>query len=125
MCCLQAGIYSTFNFNIQKYTEKMLFFGIGQEENMKKVKLIILIVITVFIAYGESDINMKQLEESITKDYDQDGRYSSYEKALRRAQESIYMTLPEKRGYWYTILEKIKAEEAELYADEAARMKKK
>ena len=92
---------------------------------MKKVKLIILIVITVFTAYGESDINMKQLEESITKDYDQDGRCSSYEKALRRAQESIYVTLPEKRGYWYTILEKIKAEEAELYADEAARMKKK
>ena len=68
---------------------------------------------------------MKQLEVSITKDYDQDGRYSSYEKSLIQTQESIYVSLPEKRGYWYTILEKIKAEETELYVDEAARMKKK
>ena len=92
---------------------------------MEKTKLIILVFITMFIAYGESDKDIKQLEESITKDYDQDGRYSSYERALRRAQESIYVFLPEKRGYWYTTLEKIKAEEAEIYNDVEMRMKKK
>ncbi len=65
------------------------------------------------------------MEESVTKDYDQDGVYSSYEKALRRAQGSIYVTLPEKRGYWYTMLDRIKAEEEELMPDETARMRRK
>ena len=67
----------------------------------------------------------KSVEESVTKDYDQDGVYSSYEKALRKAQGSIYVTLPEKRGYWYTMLDRIKAEEEELMPDETARMRRK
>ncbi len=92
---------------------------------MKKAVLMFLVLCTVFTAYGETDEDMKHLEESITKDYDQDGKYSAYERALRRAQESIYVILPEKKGYWYTILEKIKNEEAELYTDEEERMKKK
>ena len=92
---------------------------------MKKLKLAGLIFLSVFIIYGESDKTTAQVEESVTKDYDQDGKYSSYERALRRAQEKIYVVLPEKRGYWYTTLEKVKAEESELYIDEEARMKKK
>ena len=67
----------------------------------------------------------KNEENSITKDYDQDGVYSLYEKALRRGQESVYVKLTEKRGYWYTMLDRIKAEEEELMPDETARMRKK
>ncbi len=67
----------------------------------------------------------KSTEDSITKDFDQDGKYSSYEKALRGAQKSIYVALPEKRGYWYTMLDRIKAEEEELLPDETARMGRK
>ena len=91
---------------------------------MRKAVLIFLVLCTIFVVYGKTDEDMRLLE-SITKDYDQDGKYSAYEKALRRAQESIYVTLPEKKGYWYTMLEKIKIEEAELYTDVEARMKKK
>jgi hypothetical protein len=61
----------------------------------------------------------------VTKDYDQDGVYSSYEKALRKAQGSIYVTLPEKRGYWYTILDRVKAEEEEFMPDETARIRRR
>ena len=92
---------------------------------MRKAVLIFLVLSTIFVVYGKTDEDMRLLEESITKDYDQDGKYSAYEKALRRAQESIYVTLPEKKGYWNTMLEKIKIEEAELYTDIEARMKKK
>lgn len=92
---------------------------------MRKAVLIFLVLCTIFVVYGKTDEDMRLLEESITKDYDQDGKYSAYEKALRRAQESIYVILPEKKGYWYTMLEKIKIEEAELYTDVEARMKKK
>ena len=92
---------------------------------MRKAVLMLLVSCVVFTVYGKADEGMKRLEESITKDYDQDGKYSSYERALRRAQEKIYVVLPEKRGYWYTTLEKVKAEESELYIDEEARMKKK
>ena len=67
----------------------------------------------------------KSTEDSITKDFNQDGKYSSYEKALRGAQKSIYVRLPEKRGYWYTMLDRIKAEEEELMPDETARMGRK
>ena len=67
----------------------------------------------------------KSTEDSITKDFDQDGKYSSYEKALRGAQKSIYVRLPEKRGYWYTMLDRIKAEEEELLPDETARMRRR
>ena len=94
---------------------------------MKKILLVFLVGTMAFAAYGaEGDVQVsKSVEDSITKDYDQDGVYSSYEKALRRAQESVYVTLPEKRGYWYTILDRIKAEEEELMPDEQARIRRK
>ena len=94
---------------------------------MKKLLLLFLMT-SAFVAYsaGEGDIQVdKSLENSITKDYDQDGVYSSYEKALRKAQGSVYVTLPEKRGYWYTMLDRIKAEEEELMPDEQARIRRK
>ncbi len=95
---------------------------------MKKLLLGILIGTAVFAAYDESGNSVevsKSTEDSITKDFDQDGKYSSYEKALRGAQKSIYVALPEKRGYWYTMLDRIKAEEEELLPDETARMGRK
>ena len=94
---------------------------------MKKILLVFLVGTMAFAAYGaEGDVQVsKSVEDSIIKDYDQDGVYSSYEKALRRAQESVYVTLPEKRGYWYTMLDRIKAEEEELMPDEQARMRRK
>ena len=94
---------------------------------MKKILLVFLVGTMAFAAYGaEGDVQVsKSVEDSITKDYDQDGVYSSYEKALRRAQESVYVTLPEKRGDWYTMLDRIKAEEEELMPDEQARMRRK
>ena len=92
---------------------------------MRKAVLMLLVSCVVFTVYGKADKDMKRLEDSITKDYDQDGVYSSYEKALRRAQESVYVSLPEKRGYWYTMLDRIKAEEEELMPDEQARIRRK
>ena len=94
---------------------------------MKKILLVFLVGTMAFAAYGaEGDVQVsKSVEDSITKDYDQDGKYSSYERALRNAQGSIYVTLPEKRGYWYTILDRIKAEEDELMPDEKARIRRK
>ena len=83
-----------------------------------------LIVLSFTLYSNEVEVD-RAVEESVTKDYDQDGVYSSYEKALRRAQGSIYVTLPEKRGYWYTMLDRIKAEEEELMPDETARMRRK
>ena len=64
---------------------------------MRKAVLIFLVLSTIFVVYGKTNEDMRLLEESITKDYDQDGKYSAYEKALRRAQESIYVALPEKK----------------------------
>ena len=95
---------------------------------MKKLLLGILIGTAVFAAYDESGNSVevsKSTEDSITKDFDQDGKVSSYEKSLRKAQNSIYVALPEKRGYWYTMLDRIKAEEEELMPDETARMGRK
>ena len=77
------------------------------------------------MAFGEEIKVDRSVEESITKDYDQDGVYSSYEKALRRAQESGYVKVPEKRGYWYTILDRVKAEEEELMPEEINRMRRR
>ena len=82
----------------------------------------------IFVSYSAEDTApevSKAVEDSITKDYDQDGVYSSYEKALRRAQGSIYVTLSEKRGEWYSTLDQIKEEEKELMPDEEARMRRK
>ena len=92
---------------------------------MRKIMLIFLLVLVSLVLYSNEAKADKAVEESVTKDYDQDGVYSSYEKALRRAQGSIYVTLPEKRGYWYTMLDRIKAEEKELMPDETARMRRK
>ena len=92
---------------------------------MGKIILILLSVILSSALYSEEVKVDKSLEESITKDYDQDGKYSSYERALRGAQESVYVKLPEKRGYWYTILNRVKAEEEELMPDETARIRRR
>ena len=87
---------------------------------MRKITLIFLLILVSLTLYSNEAKADRAVEESVTKDYDQDGVYSSYEKALRRAQGSIYVTLPEKRGYWYTMLDRIKAEEEELMPDETA-----
>ena len=94
---------------------------------MKKVLLGIIMGSAIFAAEDiTNDVKVsKSTEDSITKDFDQDGKYSGYEKALRGAQKSIYVNLPEKRGYWYTMLDRIKAEEEELLPDETARMGRK
>ena len=92
---------------------------------MRKIILIFSLLTLSFAVYSEEIKVEKSLEESITKDYDQDGVYSSYEKALRRGQESVYVKLPERRGYWYTMLDRIKAEEEELMPDEINRMRKR
>ena len=71
---------------------------------MKRIILIFSLLTLSLMAFGEEIKVDRSVEESITKDYDQDGVYSSYEKALRRAQESVYVKLPEKEGtgiqYW-------------------------
>ena len=94
---------------------------------MKKVLLGIIMGSAIFAAEDiTNDVKVsKSTEDSITKDFDQDGKMSSYEKSLRKAQGSIYVVLPEKRGYWYTMLDRIKAEEEELMPDETARMGRK
>ena len=92
---------------------------------MRRIILIFLLLTPSLMAFGEEIKVDRSVEESITKDYDQDGVYSSYEKALRRAQESEYVKLPEKRGYWYTILDRVKAEEEELMPEEINRMRRR
>ena len=92
---------------------------------MEKIIFILLLIVPSFNIYSNEISIDKSVEESVTKDYDQDGKYSPYERALRNAQGSIYVTLPEKRGYWYTILDRIKAEEDELMPDEKARLRRK
>jgi hypothetical protein len=92
---------------------------------MKKLILLLPLVILSLPLYSNETKIDRAFEESITKDYDQDGVYSSYEKALRKAQGSVYVTLPEKRGYWYTILDRVKAEEEELMPDETARIRRR
>ena len=92
---------------------------------MKKIILIFLLLTLSITVFSDEVRVDRSVEESVTKDYDQDGVYSSYEKALRRAQESVYVKLPERRGYWYTMLDRIKAEEEELMPDEQARMRRK
>ena len=95
---------------------------------MKKALMVCAAGTMIFVSYSAEDAVpevSKAVEDSITKDYDQDGVYSSYEKALRRAQGSVYVTLPERRGEWYSTLDKIKDEENELMPDEQARMKRK
>ena len=94
---------------------------------MKKIILGILLGSLVLAAEeAVNDVNVsKTTEDSITKDFDQDGKYSSYEKALRKAQNSIYVNLPEKRGYWYTMLDRMKAEEEELIPEVKAKIRKR
>ena len=92
---------------------------------MRRIILIFSLLALSLMAFGEEIKVDRSVEESITKDYDQDGVYSSYEKALRRAQESGYVKVPEKRGYWYTILDRVKAEEEELMPEEINRMRRR
>ena len=92
---------------------------------MRKDIIIFSLMILSFTVHCSEIRVERSLEESITKDYDQDGVYSSYEKTLRGAQGSVYVTLPEKRGYWYTMLDRIKAEEEELIPDEKVRIRKR
>lgn len=92
---------------------------------MKKIILTLSLIVVSLAACSDKIQVDKALENSITKDYDQDGVYSSYEKSLRKAQESIYVKLPERRGYWYTILDRVKAEEEELLPEETKRMRRK
>lgn len=88
-------------------------------------KIMILVAVISFFSFSDDIKIDRAVKESITKDFDQDGKYSAYEKALRKAQESIYVNLPEHRGYWYSTLDKIKAEEEELLPDETARMRRR
>ena len=92
---------------------------------MRRIILIFSLLTLSLMAFGEEIKVDRSVEESITKDYDQDGVYSSYEKSLRRAQESVYVKLSEKRGYWYTILNRVKAEEEELMPEEINRMRRR
>ena len=92
---------------------------------MRKIILIFSMITLSLAAFSDGTVVDKSVEESVTKDYDQDGVYSSYEKALRKTQESVYVKLPERRGYWYTMLDRIKAEEEELMPDEVSRMRKR
>lgn len=91
----------------------------------------ILTILTISYAQANPDVeaengNMPSVKEivihksfirDIGKDFNRDGVYSSDEKALRRAQKSIYVTLPEKRSKWYSTLEQIKEEDKELLPD--------
>ena len=92
---------------------------------MRKIILVFSLITLSLAAFSNGVGVDKSVEESVTKDYDQDGVYSSYEKALRKAQESVYVKLPERRGDWYTMLDRIKAEEEELMPDEVSRMRKR
>lgn len=92
---------------------------------MRKIILIISLVILSLTVHSNDVKVEKSLESSITKDYNQDGVYSLYERTLRKAQTSVYVILPEKRGYWYTILDRIKTEEEELLQDSQSRMRKR
>ena len=70
---------------------------------MKKL-LLLFLMMSAFAAYsaGEGDVQVdKSLKNSITKDYDQDGIYPSYEKSLRKVQGSVYVILPGKENTYY------------------------
>ncbi len=92
---------------------------------MRKIILFFSLFTMALMSFSEEIKVDKSVKDSITKDYDQDGVYSAYEKAMRSGQESVYVKLPEKRGYWYTMLDRIKAEEDELMSDEINRMRKR
>lgn len=62
---------------------------------MKKVLLGIIMGSAMLVAEDvTNDVKVsKSTEDSITKDFDQDGKVSSYEKSLRKAQGSVYVTV--------------------------------
>jgi predicted RND superfamily exporter protein len=62
---------------------------------MKRIILIFSLLTLSLLAFGEELKVNRTVEESVTKDYNQNGVYSSYKKALRRAQKSVYVKLPE------------------------------
>ena len=92
---------------------------------MKKIFILITVIVLSSISFSD-EVNVdKALQDSVNKDFDQDGKYSAYERALRNAQESVYVTIPEKRGYWYTMLDRMKAEEEELIPEVKAKIRKR
>lgn len=92
---------------------------------MKKFLFLVIAIILSGVSPAD-EINVdRALQDSVNKDFDQDGKYSAYEKALRNAQESVYVTTPEKRGYWCTMLDRMKAEEEELIPEVKARIRKR
>ena len=92
---------------------------------MRKIILTFSLIVLSFTLYSNEVEVDRAVEESVTKDYDQDGVYCSYEKALRKAQKSVYVKKTKKRGYWYTILDRVKAEEEELMPEEINRMRRR
>ena len=92
---------------------------------MKKILILITVIVLSGISFSDEVHVDKALQDSVNKDFDQDGKYSSYENDLRNAQESVYVTLPEKRGDWYTMLDRMKAEEEELIPEVKAKIRKR
>ncbi len=91
-----------------------------------KIQMIFLMLVSI-VAFAEltADNTVKSdviTENNITNNLDQSDVVLSNNKDLRNSQEAIYETLPEKRSYWDTTLNKIKTEEKELIPDEMARM---
>ena len=91
-----------------------------------KIQMIFLMLVSV-VAFAEltADNTVKSdviTENNITNYLDQSDVVLSNNKDLRNSQKAIYETLPEKRSYWDTTLNKIKTEEKELMPDEMARM---
>ena len=91
-----------------------------------KIQMIFLMLVSI-VAFAEltADNTVKSdviTENNITNNLDQSDVVLSNNKDLRNSQKAIYETLPEKRSYWDTTLNKIKTEEKELMPDEMARM---
>ncbi|MBP9478326.1 MAG: hypothetical protein KBF12_06865 [Sebaldella sp.] len=91
-----------------------------------KIQMIFLMLVSI-VAFAEltADNTVKSdviTENNITNNLDQSDVVLSNNKDLRNSQKAIYETLPEKRSYWDTTLNKIKTEEKELIPDEMARM---
>ena len=94
-----------------------------------KIQMIFLMLVSI-VAFAEltADNTVKSdviTENNITNNLDQSDVVLSNNKDLRNSQKAIYETLPEKRSYWDTTLNKIKTEEKELIPDEMARKKVK
>ena len=92
---------------------------------MKNFFILITVIVLSSISFSD-EVNVdKALQKSNNKDFDQDGKYSAYERALRNAQESVYVKKKKKRGDWYTMLDRMKAEEEELIPEVKAKIRKR